>query len=106
MIFLAHARQYPVHDLVASALPRLDVENAPRTRAATLENLALRQQLAVQKRSVKRPELLNLARGLWVLLCIFWADWAKVLVIVAHTREHTSMVTKSHVGLLLLPMNV
>ncbi len=47
-----------------------------------LENLALRQQLAVQKRSVKRPRLSNLDRGLWVLLRRFWTDWAKVLVIV------------------------
>ena len=29
LIFLACARQYPRHDLVASALPRLDVQNTP-----------------------------------------------------------------------------
>ena len=33
LIFLARARQYPRHDLVASALPRLDVRNAPLTGA-------------------------------------------------------------------------
>ena len=48
----------------------------------TLENLALRQQLAVRQRSVKRPRLSNLDRGLWVLSRRFWTDWAKVLVIV------------------------
>ena len=47
-----------------------------------LENLALRQQLAVQKRSVKRPRFSYLDRGLWVLLRRFWTDWAKALVIV------------------------
>ena len=51
-------------------------------RSLALENLALRQQLAVLQRSVKRPRLSNLDRGLWVLLRRFWTDWAKVLVIV------------------------
>ena len=37
-------------------------------RSLALENLALRQQLAVLQRSVKRPRLSNLDRGLWVLL--------------------------------------
>ena len=48
-------------------------------RSLALENLALRQQLAVLQRSVKRPRLSNLDRGLWVLLRRFWTDWAKVL---------------------------
>ena len=39
-------------------------------RSLALENLALRQQLAV------------LDRGLWVLLRRVWTDWDKVLVIV------------------------
>ena len=51
-------------------------------RSLALENLALRQQLAVLQRSVKRPRLSNLDRGLCVLLRRFWTDWAKVLVIV------------------------
>ena len=51
-------------------------------RSLALENLALRQQLAVLQRAVKRPRLSNLDRGLWVLLRRFWTDWAKVLVIV------------------------
>ena len=33
LIFLARARQYPCHDLVASALPRLGVQKAPLTGA-------------------------------------------------------------------------
>ncbi len=46
-------------------------------RSLALENLALRQQLAVQKRSVNRPQLSNLGRGLWVLLRRFWTDWRR-----------------------------
>ena len=56
-------------------------------RSLALENLALRQQLAVLQRSVKRPRLSNLDRGLWVLLRRFWTDWAKVLVIVKPDRS-------------------
>ena len=51
-------------------------------RSLGLENLALRQQLSVLQRSVKRPRLSNVDRGFWVLLRRFWTDWARVLVIV------------------------
>ena len=51
-------------------------------RALALENLALRQQLAVLHRSVKRPRLTDVDRGFWVLLRRIWTDWDRVLVIV------------------------
>ena len=51
-------------------------------RSLALENLALRQQLAVLQRSVKRSRLSNVDRGFWVLLRRFWTDWARVLIIV------------------------
>ena len=51
-------------------------------RSLALENLALRQQLAVLQRSVKRLRLSNVDRGFWVLLRRFWTDWARVLIIV------------------------
>ena len=51
-------------------------------RELALENLALRQQLAVLYRSVKRPRLSDVDRGFWVLLRRIWADWERVLVIV------------------------
>ena len=39
-------------------------------RELALENVALRQQLAVLRRSVKRPRLSNVDREFWVLLRI------------------------------------
>ena len=39
-------------------------------RELALENLALRQQLAVLRRSVKRPQLSNVDREFWVLLWV------------------------------------
>jgi len=37
-------------------------------RQAAVEILALRHQLGILKRSVERPRLSNVDRGLWVLL--------------------------------------
>jgi len=47
-----------------------------------LENLALRHQLGVLRRSVKRPELISADRLLWTWLCEVWNDWRSALVIV------------------------
>jgi hypothetical protein len=47
-----------------------------------LENLALRQQIAVLQRSVKRPHLKNHDRLFWALLSRIWKDWAEVLTVV------------------------
>ena len=46
------------------------------------ENLAIRQQLAVFKRSVKRPQLRRRDRIFWAWLSRLWPDWNTVLVIV------------------------
>ena len=51
-------------------------------RSLALENLALRQQLAVLQRSAKRPRVSNVDRGFWVLLRRIWPDWNSVLIIV------------------------
>jgi len=55
-----------------------------RTRAALqLENLALRHQIGVLQRSVKkRPRLTAADRILWAWLCGVWSDWRAALVIV------------------------
>ena len=79
LIFLARGRQYPA--MIWLVLRTLI--SAFRTHGAlALENLALRQQLAILQRSVKRPRLSDLDRGFWVLLRGIWMDWDNVLVIV------------------------
>jgi len=51
-------------------------------RAVALENVALRQQLAALKRSVKRPELRARDRLFWVMLAMRWREWRTALVFV------------------------
>jgi putative transposase len=52
-------------------------------RQLALENLALRQQLAVYKRTVPRPRLRTMDRLVWVGLARVWAGWRQALVIVS-----------------------
>src|SRR2546427_8251873 len=52
-------------------------------RQLALENLALRQQLAVYKRTANRPKLQRSDRLLWVWLSRVWPAWRQALVIVA-----------------------
>ena len=47
-----------------------------------VENLALRQQLAVLKEKTKRPKLRPRDRVFWVWLSRFWANWRSVLLVV------------------------
>src|SRR6266849_7684768 len=47
-----------------------------------LENLALRHQLGVLRRSVKRPKLTSADRLFWTWLCEVWCNWRSALVIV------------------------
>jgi putative transposase len=47
-----------------------------------LENLALRQQLAVLQRDSKRPRLIKADRVFWVLLSRIWNGWAGTLTLV------------------------
>jgi putative transposase len=58
-----------------------------RSRAALqLEILALRHQIGVLQRSVKRPRLTSVDRLLWVWLCSVWKDWQSgVFIIKAST---------------------
>jgi len=56
-----------------------------------LENLALRQQLAVFKRIHKRPRLTQRDRWFWISLTRVWKDWRTALVIV-----HPDTVVRWH----------
>ena len=47
-------------------------------RELALENLALRHQLMVAHRALKRPRFGNADRALWVLLYRLWPNWDKV----------------------------
>jgi hypothetical protein len=51
-------------------------------QALVLENLALRQQLAVYKRNSKRPRLNRSERAFWITLASVWNGWRRVLVLV------------------------
>jgi hypothetical protein len=51
-------------------------------RALILENLALRQQLAVYKRAQKRPRLQSTDRAFWVWLSKLWDGWRTPLILV------------------------
>jgi hypothetical protein len=51
-------------------------------RTLLLENLALRQQLAVLKRRHPRARLHPMDKLFWVLARRFWADWKKSLLVV------------------------
>ena len=50
--------------------------------AAAVENLALRQQVAVFKQTVKRPKLRPRDRVFWVVLSRLWPNWRSALAIV------------------------
>jgi putative transposase len=47
-----------------------------------LENMALRHQLTVLRRSVPKPKLHNSDRLLWILLLRWWSGWQRELLIV------------------------
>jgi transposase InsO family protein len=54
-----------------------------RPRASlVLENLALRQQLAVLRRATPRPRLRPLDRAFWIVLSRTWSRWRELLAIV------------------------
>jgi hypothetical protein len=47
-----------------------------------LENLALRQQLTVQQRTIKRPKLKRKERIFWAWLSRIWPHWKSALIVV------------------------
>ncbi len=47
-----------------------------------LENLVLRQQLAIWKRHKRRPQIRTKDRLFWIMLFRFWSSWRQALIIV------------------------
>ena len=50
--------------------------------AVVVENLALRQQLAIYQRKQKRPRLAGRDRWFWIGMSLLWKDWRRALVVV------------------------
>ena len=48
----------------------------------TVENMALRQQLAVLRRTAKKPRLTAVDRGFWLVLLRLWPGWRDALALV------------------------
>ena len=74
-----------VFRLALSALHWLTVAMVSTFKSRTalqVENLALRHQLAVLRRSVKRPKVTSADRLFWAWLCDAWRDWRSSLLIV------------------------
>jgi len=75
----------PFLDLALTALKvfAFTASAAFKSRAVLhLENLALRHQIGVLRRSEKRPKLTSADRLLWPCLSEVWNDWRSALVIV------------------------
>ena len=51
-------------------------------RDLLIENLALRQQLAVYTRQGRRPQIRDADRRFWSLLARSWSEWRSTLVLV------------------------
>jgi hypothetical protein len=58
-------------------------------RQLALENLALRQQLAVYKRTAARPKLRTMDSLFWVGLARAWTGWRQALVVVSPDNRPT-----------------
>jgi len=72
---------YPMIDLLHALVATARSSLKSRCELA-LENLALRQQLAIVQRETKRPRLTRADRAFWVALCHLWPDWHNTLIIV------------------------
>ena len=67
-------------------------------RGLMLENLALRQQLAVFKRQQPRPRLGAMDKLFWVVARRFWAQWKRALIIVLpDTVARYDQIGRAHV---------
>ena len=67
------------HDDISLEPGCLALQSKSRLEA---ENAALRHQLAVLTRSVKRPQFRSTDRLFWILLAKGWQDWRSALIVV------------------------
>jgi putative transposase len=66
---------------VILVLLRCLISGCQSRRLLLLENLALRQQLAVLRRQTRKPKLHQADRLLWLTLRRLWPDWQKGLLL-------------------------
>ena len=64
------------------ALLTTSVSSFKSRKELAIENLVLRQQLAVYKRKAKRPKLTKADRAFWLALMQWWPKWREALIIV------------------------
>jgi len=67
-------------DLILALLAAARSSFKPQ-RELALENLALRQQLAILKRNTNRPRLTWIDRAFWATRCRVFAEWRQSLII-------------------------
>jgi len=76
-----HGRLRAMITLATAILGALIAAFRPRA-SLVVENLALRQQLAVLLRATPRPRLRPVDRAFWAVLSRAWSRWAAALIIV------------------------
>jgi hypothetical protein len=81
MIF-ARFLQRPVMFRLLRCMLKSLMSTAQTHHALAIENLALRQQLAVLNTSVKRPRLSITDRAFWVFASRWWPSWRAALILV------------------------
>jgi len=59
-----------------------------------LENPALRQQLTIQQRTIKRPKLKNKDRIFWSWISQIWPDWQSNLIIEKPEKDRVVSIPK------------
>jgi putative transposase len=76
-IELTYPMRRLLYALLATARSSLRLQ-----RELALENVALRQQLAILQPKTKRPRLTNADRAFWVAPSRLWPDWQSALILV------------------------